>query len=66
MNNNYNSSIKLNDIKSKNNENDKQGNEIMILLDNIKNKYKNKEKKYIRQQKNMKNEIEILREKLKK
>ena len=45
--------------------NDKED-EVIFLLDNIKNKYKTKENNYISQQKNMKTEIQILREKLKK
>jgi hypothetical protein len=63
--NNYNSSLKIYE-SSKQIKNDESKDEVMILLDNIKNKYKNKENKYINQQKYMKNEIDILREKLKK
>ena len=55
-----------NNSKIKNNEIESQKDEVFILLDNIKNKYKNQENKYINQQINMKNEIEILREQLKK
>ena len=40
--------------------------DIIYLLDNIKDKFKNKENNYLNQQKNMINEIDILREKLKK
>ena len=40
-------------------------NNINNLLENIKYKYKNRENKFIKQQNNMKAEIEILREKLK-
>ena len=52
-------------IKNECENNDKED-EVLFLLDNIKNKYKNKENNYISQQKNMKTEIQILREKLKK
>ena len=48
--------------KDKNNKND----DLIDLLDNIKIKYRNQENEFITQQKNMKSEIEILREKLKK
>ena len=48
-------------IKNKNDKND----DLIYLLDNIKTKYQKQENKYINQQKNMKSEIEILREKLK-
>ena len=47
--------------KNKNDKND----DLIYLLDNIKTKYQKQENKYINQQKNMKSEIEILREKLK-
>ena len=47
-------------------ENNDKEDEVIFLLDNIKNKYKKKENNYISQQKNMKTEIQILREKLKK
>ena len=46
------------------NKNDKSD-DLIYLLDNIKTKYQKQENKYINQQKNMKSEIEILREKLK-
>ena len=49
--------------KKKPNENKKD--DLIYLLDDIKAKYKNQENKFINQQKNMKSEIEILREKLK-
>ena len=65
--NNYNSSLFNNkNVINNEYENKDKGDEVMLLLDNIKNKYRNKENKYINQQKNMKNEIQILREKLKK
>ena len=47
-------------------ENNDKEDEVIFLLDNIKNKYKKKENNYINQQNNMKTEIQILREKLKK
>ena len=43
----------------------KEKDDLIYLLDNIKTKYKNQENKFKNQQKNMKSEIEILREKLK-
>ena len=49
--------------KNKSAENKKD--DLVNLLDNIKIKYKDQENKFINQQKNMKSEIEILREKLK-
>ena len=65
---NYNSSLKIIENKATKNNNfdNKDKDDVILLLDDIKNKYKNKENKYINQQKNMKNEIQILREKLKK
>ena len=50
---------------NKNKSNTKKSEDLISLLDNIKIKYKNQENKFINQQKNMKSEIEILREKLK-
>ena len=50
----------------KNNTERGSKNDLTHLLDNIKDKFKNKENTYLNQQKNMKNEIDILREKLKK
>ena len=52
-------------IHTSNNSNKKEKDDLIYLLDNIKTKYKNQENKFINQQKNMKSEIEILREKLK-
>ena len=53
-------------IKTSNNRSSKkEQDDLIYLLDNIKTKYKNQENKFINQQKNMKSEIEILREKLK-
>ena len=53
-------------IKTSNNcSSKKEKDDLIYLLDNIKTKYKNQENKFINQQKNMKSEIEILREKLK-
>ena len=53
-------------IKTSNNSSSKkEKDDLIYLLDNIKTKYKNQENKFINQQKNMKSEIEILREKLK-
>ena len=71
---NYNINTSINSIKkdqinynnNNNWNNENKNNDVIVLLDNIKNKYKNEENKYINQQNNMKNEIEILREKLKK
>ena len=51
--------------KEVNRNNKKDKDDLIYLLDNIKTKYKNQENKFINQQKNMKSEIEILREKLK-
>lgn len=53
------------------NDNDKNYNNLnhqnsmLELLDNIKNKYQNQEKKYIEKEEDMVNEIKILREKIK-
>ena len=49
--------------KKKPDENKKD--DLIYLLDNIKTKYKNQENNFINKQKNMENEIEILKEKLK-
>ena len=49
----------------KNNNGVKKDYDVINLLDNIKNKYQNQENKFIKKQKNMKNEINILKEKLK-
>ena len=51
--------------KSKKNENKSQKDDLIDLLDNIKTKYQDQENEFKNQQKNMKSEIEILREKLK-
>jgi len=54
-------------IKAYNNNTERGSkSDIMYLLDNIKDKFKNEENNYLNQQKNMINEIDILREKLKK
>ena len=49
----------------KNNNGIKKDYDVINLLDNIKNKYQNQENKFIKKQNNMKNEINILKEKLK-
>jgi hypothetical protein len=52
----------INSSNKYNNNNDN----VQNILDNIKNKYKRQENKYMSQQRSMKNEINILKEKLKK
>ena len=49
-------------VSTNKNSNNKEKDDLIYLLDNIKTKYKNQENKFINQQKNMKSEIEILRE----
>ena len=56
----------INESNNKKNKNNNKNDDVIYLLDNIKNKYQNQENKFINQQKNMKNEINILKEKLKK
>ena len=51
--------------KKNNNNGFKKDYDVINLLDNIKNKYQNQENKFIKKQKNMKTEINILKEKLK-
>jgi DNA repair exonuclease SbcCD ATPase subunit len=55
----------LKNNNKKNNDEFKKDNDVINLLDNIKNKYQNQENKFIKKQKNMKTEINILKEKLK-
>ena len=63
LNNNEDKFLKYNN--KKNNNGFKKDYDVINLLDNIKNKYQNQENKFIKKQKNMKNEISILKEKLK-
>ena len=64
--NSNNKNYKIPKNKNKNKINNKKEDDVINLLDNIKNKYQVQENKYINRQKSMKNEIKILKEQLKK